>query len=269
MDFQKITNTLWLILLSILSIYVYNNTIIKEANALSIEWVNTEIFEKTNDITNVQIHNNLCENLANRSNSEELLIKNNCDIEKTFKTIMNIKKWMNVKDLNTAVSRAWKSHAINVWIDRVNTMIDNWYSKERILDLLTIMTMECNKYNWQCFNWNDIWPMQINKIHDNPSKWKMWYSESWEFYNNEDWAWLFKYQLGRANELLDEYDADLCRKEYVIEYGLGNTYEAKKWRCVAFLYNGHPENKFAYNKLGWEKREIIKKYLEDNWIFKS
>lgn len=125
------------------------------------------------------------------------------------------------------------------------------------------MTMECNTYNGSCFNGNDIGPMQINKIHPE------WYNKSWEIYNRSEWGELFLYQLDRANELIDSYEANNCKPEYIEEYGVGSTYNKKRWRCIAFHYNGHPQNKFAYNKLGWEKRETIKKYLVAQGIFKN
>jgi len=46
----------------------------------------------------------------------------------------------------------------------------------------------------------------------------MWYTESKAFYDKADWAGLFNYQLDKANILLDSYDADLCREEYVNKY---------------------------------------------------
>ena len=140
---------------------------------------------------------------------------------------------------------------VQVWNDRIKTMKKLWYSDTRILDLLAIMNMECWSYKWDCFNWNDIWPMQINKIH------KEQYNKSWEYYNKKDWGKLFEYQIKYANQLVESYEAKNCKPEYVKKYWIWKTYNQKRWRCVAFHYNWHPKNKFAYNKLGWERRQII------------
>jgi len=146
-----------------LSIYVYTDntkydtikTNITSAN-VSLELLQTEVFDKVSNMTNEKLHSNLCENLIHQPNAEVLLKENNCDIEKTMKTISDIKKGIDVEDLNSSVSRAGRSYALNVWISRVNTMIDKGYNQERILNLLTIMTMECNTYNGSCINSSDI-----------------------------------------------------------------------------------------------------------------
>jgi len=153
--------------------------------------------------------------------------------------------------VKTTIKRNNRTYSVQVWRDRVATMRSLWYSATRILDLLAIMNMECGSYKGNCFNWNDIWPMQINKIH------KEQYNKSWKYYNNKDWWKLFTYQVKYANRLLDSYEANNCKPEYVAKYGVGDTYNQKRWRCVWFHYNGHPKYKYAYNKLGWERRETI------------
>lgn len=148
-----------------------------------------------------------------------------------------------------------RNYAVRVFEDRVRTMQDLGYSDTRILDLLAIMNMECWSYKWNCFNWNDIWPMQINQIH------KEQYNKSWEIYNRQNWGELFKYQLDYANWLVESYEAWNCREEYVIKYWVWDTYNQKRWRCIAFHYNWHPVNKYNYNTLGWERREQIKSLI--------
>jgi len=155
----------------------------------------------------------------------------------------------------TTLKWNWRTYNVQVWNDRVKTMKELGYSQTRILDLLAIMNMECWNYKGNCFNWNDIWPMQINKIH------KEQYNKSWEIYNRKAWGELFEYQIKYANGLVESYEANNCKPEYVEKYWIGATYNQKRWRCVAFHYNGHPTNKFAYNKLGWERREIIKNII--------
>lgn len=160
--------------------------------------------------------------------------------------------------VKTSIKRNNRTYSVQVWRDRVSTMRSLGYSPTRILDLLAILNMECWSYKWDCFNGNDVWSFQINKIH------KEQYNKSWEFYNNQDWGGLFTYQLKYANRLLDSYEANNCKPEYVSKYGIGDTYNQKRWRCIAFHYNGHPQYKYAYNKLWWKRREII-----SNIIFKK
>lgn len=147
-----------------------------------------------------------------------------------------------------------RSYAVQVWYDRVETMKKLWYSETRILDLLAIMNMECWAYTWKCFNWNDIWPMQINKIH------KEQYNTSWKYYNNQDWGGLFLYQLDYANKLLDSYDKRFCWTHIFKQIWLTYTNQ-RHFECIGKSYNGHPTYKYAYVKLWWERRQIIKQIL--------
>ena len=152
------------------------------------------------------------------------------------------------------------SYSVNIFADRVKSMQDKGYSNTRILDLLAIMNMECWKYSWDCFyrawkkSW-DVWPMQINIVHREQ------YFKSWEFYYKKDWGGLFIYQLEYANELLDNYEAWWCSEANIVNHWVWDTYNQKRWRCIAFRYNWHPKNKFSYNTLGWERREEIKKLI--------
>ena len=229
---------------------------------------NEELFKKTLDkipkIDNESINNNLCENIymSNTKDQKELLKKYNCNIDKISNNILKIKKG-NYNDYTDIVNYNNRKYSVNLWKERTQKIIEKyWKDQEKVLDLLTIMTLECNKKDWLCFNWNDIWPFQINKIH------KEWYNKSYQLYLNKKSNELFDYQLEKASELLDSYNKNLCKPEYIKKYWVWDTYNKKRWRCIAFNYNGHPKYKFAYNKLGWKKRMIIKKYLIQDWILK-
>lgn len=164
-------------------------------------------------------------------------------VQKTVETKKVMLKWNN------------RTYAVQVWWDRIETMRNLGYSETRILDLLAIMNMECWSYKWNCFNWNDIWPMQINKIH------KIQYNKSWEFYNKQDWAGLFIYQVKYANQLVQSYEDRFCGIHIFEQIGRKYTNQ-RRWNCVWKSYNGHPQYKFAYMQLGWERREIIKSLMK-------
>jgi len=163
----------------------------------------------------------------------------------------------NSNAVKTTIKRNNRTYSVQIFRDRVSTMRHLWYSPTRILDLLAIMNMECGSYKWDCFNWNDIWPMQINKIH------KEQYNKSWEFYNNKDWGGLFTYQLKYANQLLDSYEKRFCSADIFKQ--VGKTYTNKaRWECIWKSYNGHFRHKYAYVKLWWLRRQTI-----SNLIFKK
>lgn len=182
------------------------------------------------------------------------------------------KNQYNLKKINTIISENisnWKNiHKVSLYPEQYNKIISKGYSTERVLNLLAILNMECTDINWNCYNGWDIWPFQINRIHDNKLKWKFWFSESKKLFNNWKWDELFDYQLDKANILLDSYDNSFCSEFNVNNYGLWNNYEEKKWRCVAFMYNWHPKYKFAYNTFWFKKRELIKKLLIENNLIK-
>jgi len=161
------------------------------------------------------------------------------DVVETQKTTI---KWNN------------RIYAVQVWWDRVETMRNMWLSETRILDLLAIMNMECGSYKWDCFNWNDIWPMQINKIH------KEQYNKSWEYYNNQDWWGLFEYQIQYTNKLVQSYEDRFCGR-HIFDLIWKEYSNKRRWNCVGKSYNWHPRYKFAYMQLGWERRQEIKKLM--------
>ena len=164
-------------------------------------------------------------------------------VQKPVETQKVLIKWNN------------RSYAVQVWGDRVETMRKLGYSETRILDLLAIMNMECGSYKWDCFNWNDIWPMQINKIH------KEQYNKSWEIYNRDSWGELFLYQLDYANKLLDSYDKRFCWVHIFKQ--IGRKYTNKRhFECIGKSYNWHPQYKFAYVQLGWDRRQKIKSLMK-------
>lgn len=159
-----------------------------------------------------------------------------------------------VETQKTMIKRNNRTYAVQVWGDRVETMRNMWLSETRILDLLAIMNMECWSYKWACFNWNDIWPMQINKIH------KEQYNKSWEYYNKQDWGGLFIYQIQYANQLVQSYEDRFCWR-HIFDLIWKEYSNQRRWNCVGKSYNWHPRYKYAYMKLGWERREIIKQMM--------
>lgn len=159
-----------------------------------------------------------------------------------------------VETQKTTIKWNNRVYAVQVWGDRVETMRNMWLSETRILDLLAIMNMECGSYKWDCFNWNDIWPMQINKIH------KEQYNKSWEYYNNQDWGGLFEYQIKYANQLVQSYEDRFCGR-HIFDLIWKEYSNQRRWNCVGKSYNGHPRYKYVYMQLGWERREVIKKLM--------
>ena len=165
---------------------------------------------------------------------------------KEVKDVLEVKK--------TTIKWNNRVYAVQVWWDRVETMRNMWLSETRILDLLAIMNMECGSYKWDCFNWNDIWPMQINKIH------KEQYNKSWEYYNNQDWGGLFEYQIQYANQLVQSYEDRFCGR-HIFDLIWKEYSNQKRWNCVGKSYNWHPRYKYAYMDLWWIRRQEIKKMM--------
>lgn len=158
------------------------------------------------------------------------------------------------EDIKTLIKYNGRSYAVQIFADRVQTMKNMWLSDTRILDLLAIMNMECWSYQGNCFNWNDIWPMQINKVH------KEQYLKSWEYYNGQDWGGLFKYQIEYANRLVQSYEDRFCWP-YIFDLIWKQYTNKKRWECVWKSYNWHPRYKYAYVDLWWLRREEIKKLI--------
>lgn len=210
-------------------------------------------------------HNNLCENIYawGQENKEQLLIKNNCDIPKISKQINNIKMWKSIdEDIMTSIKYNWKSSSLHIWKNRTATILEKyWNNKDKVLDLLTIMTMECNRDNGNCLNSSDIWPFQINRIAH-----KDWYNKSYKIYLTKNRDQLFNYQLEKASNLLDSYEKKNCSPENIRLYWKWNTFEEKRWRCIAFHYNWNPVYKFSYNTLWFKKRTYIENILIKQWL---
>lgn len=231
----------FILLLGVITVIIHNITPVTANEVVKVE-------ENV-----VETNNALCENLAF---TDEVRFKAECDTEKTLDTIQKVKEEIYKRPNIESTQIKWNNRVYNVqvWNDRVKTMEGLGYSKTRILDLLAIMNMECGSYTGKCFNWNDIWPMQINKIH------KEQYNKSWEYYNKEDWGGLFLYQLDYANKLLDSYDERFCGAHIFKQ--IGRTYTNKRhFECIGKSYNGHPRYKYAYVQLGWERRGVIKTIL--------
>jgi len=171
-------------------------------------------------------------------------------IEKT--NAYEVKKEALYKTQTTKIKWGGRSYNVTLWGDRVREMKARGYSDTKILDLLTILNMECGRYDGKCFNWNDVGPFQINKIHREQFK------RSWELYN--DGGKLFLYQLSYANKLLNGYENRFCSPSIFKQ--IGKKYSTKAhWTCIAYSYNGHPRFKYAYAKLWWERRKILSKML--------
>ena len=143
--------------------------------------------------------------------------------------------------------------AVTVYDKQVKIMQDRWYSKQRILDLLAIQSMECNLYNWNCKSSSDIWNFQINQIHKNE------YNKSAKLLKTKKYGELYKYQLTYANWLLDSYEKSFCSKENII-WKFWKYSEKLRVECYWRMYNWS-KKKVTYWKMLWQKREMIKKYF--------
>lgn len=169
-------------------------------------------------------------------------------------------KQREVMTINYKSSIKWGKYnqAVTIYAKQFEEMKARGYSNTRILDLLAIKSMECNKYT-SCIgqNWHDIWPFQINRVH------KEQYNNSVALHKQQKYATLFLYQLSYANWLIESYEDRFCWKHIFKQ--IGQTYTNKKrFYCVAVSYNWHPRYKHTYKKIAWLKREMIKKHLIDN-----
>lgn len=149
---------------------------------------------------------------------------------------------------------------IRVYDTRVNKMIEEWYSLTRVIDLTTLLTMECNRYDGKCLNGtSDIWPFQINRIAH-----KQAYLRSKElFYNSPE---LFKYQMRYANdEIVQRLEDEFCGWQYAKTNKI-------RFQCLAMNYNWNKKISWNglqvrqnYAILAWEKRKQIAKYIVENY----
>lgn len=204
-------------------------------------------FWQTN-ASEVQNTSSLCQNMY-MSNNTQWLISYNCDIEKISSIVDNVKtKSIEYEEQGYYSEIKWGKYKqpVQVFDTQVNEMIKRWYKLTRILDLLTIKTMECNRYDWKCFNWNDVWHFQINKIH------KLQYIKSHELFYNS-WE-LYKYQLSYANELVESYMDRFCDWKRAWD-------NETRFKCIAKSYNWHPRYKQTYADLWWAKRKLITEYI--------
>lgn len=170
--------------------------------------------------------------------------------------------WAKVYAYTDQVTMYWGSKLVTVYDDQVKEMINRGYSKTKILDLLTLRTMECNRYDGLCY-WiknRDLGFFQINIIHIEQYRKSlklMKQRKSWE---------LFLYQLDYASKLYDSYQDRFCWQH--IYKQIGKTYTNKRhFTCIAYSYNGSPRYKYAYAKIGWLKRLKVKEYLKNNYNF--
>lgn len=147
------------------------------------------------------------------------------------------------------------NQAIIVYDKQVDTLVELWYDTKRIIDLLTLKSMECNSYKWDCI-WlynPDIWHFQINSIH------KIVYKESRKLFKAEKWSELFIYQVKYVNGMLDWYNKNNCSKDSFDT--IWKEYNNKeRFKCFARSYNWWIKKK-SYAQLAWIKREFIREYI--------
>jgi hypothetical protein len=172
-----------------------------------------------------------------------------------------------VEDLQTSVQYKGYNQAVTAYKAQIETMIKNWYSATRVLDLLGIKSMECNRYDWLCKwidrnsgNLIDIWPFQINRIHREQ------FNKSLELFEQDKRAELFLYQLDYANQLVQSYEDRFCGERIFSLIGRDFTNEGR-FKCNAVSYNWHPTWKQIFSELAWEKRKIISDWLVENSNF--
>ena len=212
--------------------------------------------KSTNAFSN---NGSLCQNLY-MSNNVQGLISYDCDIQAISTIIDNVKtKSIETETQGFYTTIQWGRYKqpIQVFDTQVNEMIKKWLKLTRILDLLTLKTNECNRYDWRCFNWNDVGHFQINKIH------KLQYIKSHElFYNG--WE-LFLYQLDYADALVQSYMDRFCDWKW-------SWSNERRFKCVARSYNWNKaiwsnwkELRQNYAELWWAKRQIISKYIVENF----
>jgi hypothetical protein len=150
--------------------------------------------------------------------------------------------------------------AITVFDKQVEFLIKKWYNKTRIIDIITLWSMECAKPNWDCKNWtSDIWPMQINQIHRKE------YKHSKKLFDKKKYDELYKYQVEYVNRLIDSYEKWNCSEEAFEAIWRKKTNE-ERFKCIARSYNWSYK-KVSYGELAWIKRNNIKKYLTKNFSF--
>jgi len=165
---------------------------------------------------------------------------------------------MVAKDVRTNV-QYWKyNQLVTAYATQIKEMQARGYSDTRILDLLALKSMECNRYDGLCYWHNnlDLWPFQINKIHKDE-----WITSA-NLMRTNQLEGLFKFQLTYANKLVQSYEDRFCGKEHFDYVGVKYTNE-NRFKCIAKSYNGSPRYKYTYAELGWLKRQIISDLLFD------
>lgn len=149
------------------------------------------------------------------------------------------------------------NQAIIVYDKQYEELKKMWFSKDLIINLLTLKAMECNSYKGDCI-WlygPDIWHYQINSIH------KKEYKKSYELYNKKQWWELFVYQSKFAKWLVESYLKNNCsEKSFKKAKKLYN--EDEKFKCIARNYNWSSK-KISYSNLALIKKNFITWYLEN------
>lgn len=173
------------------------------------------------------------------------------------------------QDLQSSIQYKWYNQAVIAYKSQIQELINRWYSATRILDLLWIKSMECNRYDGLCkgydkHSWNliDVWPFQINKIH------KEQFNYSLQLFDQDNRVELFKYQLSYANWLLQSYEDRFCWEKIFDQIWKDFTNE-RRFKCMAKSYNWNPTWKYIFSELSWEKRKMIGEWLVNNSNFKE
>jgi len=158
---------------------------------------------------------------------------------------------LNCVDYKWVVKFAWYTQAVLIYkrqCDIINEYIRKWQiTITEALDLLAIRSMECNAPDGRCFNWYDVGPFQINRIH------KEAYYKSWKLWNNKEW--LFRYQLGVALWLIRVRMKNLCDRKR------SKTNE-RRFKCLYKTYNWYKwYTWWLRSNLARLKRKMIKKVV--------
>jgi len=149
-----------------------------------------------------------------------------------------------------------RTQLVTAYKEQIATMKRKGYSDTRILDLLALKSMECNRYDGLCY-WHyklDVWPFQINRIHKDA------YVTSFKLISSNQLAWLFDFQLKYANKLVSSYMDRYCGR-HIFKLIWRNYSNERRFKCVAVTYNWHPRYKRTYAILAWKKREAIKNLI--------
>ena len=193
-----------------------------------------------------------CENLS--FTDYERYIKDCKEFHKITKDILD-----DQQGLHTTIQWGTWKQPIHVWDTRVNYLIEQGFTLTEVIDITTLWTTECMRYDWKCINTSDIWPMQINRIAHREA-----YFKSKDlFYNSAE---LYKYQIKYVKtEIIDDLNNRFCGWEYA------ETNE-QRFKCLARNYNWNTkiysnwkQGRDHYKELAWAKRDLVAQYIVKNY----